>query len=217
MQTADTLGEGRIQVALEPGVWGVTSLAEDVEGGAITHLDLAVRYGVSDTVDIGARVGSSLIEVQSKFLLTDVEDPAKAISLAPALSGILAGGGDAAGGYTTVTLPVLIGFKTSGGSELVLGPRLTDTFFFSAGEGGGVANILSAGASIGYAARIGKGFRLMPEVAVLVPLVGTLASASDSDVTAGFSGGIFQIKLGFLFGEGRPIAASAGTGAAPSP
>ena len=85
MQTADTLGKGNFQFAVEPGVWGATSISEDVDGFAVPHLDFAARYGVSETVDIGARLGSSLAELQTKFLLTDVNDPSKAISLAPSV------------------------------------------------------------------------------------------------------------------------------------
>ena len=101
-----------------------------------------------------------------------------------------------------------MGLKTRGGSELVFGPRLANaTFFGVSGEGGGVVNIVSAGASVGYAARLGKSFRLMPELAVLVPLVGASALDDGSDAAVGFSGGMVQLKVGFIFGEGRrPVA-----------
>ena len=205
MQTADTLGKGNLQFGVEPGVWGAAAIRGDAEGFAFTHLDVALRYGVSDTVDIGGRLGSSLAEFQTKFLLTDPSDPSKAISLAPAVSGILIGSGDGGGGYTHLQVPLLFGLKTRGGSEFVVGPRISNATFFGLGGGSdGMVNILSAGASVGYAARLGKGFRLMPEVAVLVPLVGASALDGESDAAVGFGGGLVQLKVGFLFGEGRP-------------
>lgn len=202
VQTADTLGKGNFQFAVEPGVWGAAAIAEDVDGFLLPHVDFTARYGVTDSVDIGARFGSSLLELQTKFLLTDVNDTGKAISIAPSLVGVFFGAGDDAAGYANVNIPVLIGLKTSGGSELVFGPRISDIIVFGSGNGdGGAANLLSVGASIGYAARVSEGFRLMPEVAVLVPVLGTATGGGDA--VAGFNGGLIQFKLGLLFGAGR--------------
>ncbi len=67
----------------------------------------------------------------------------------------------------------------------------------------GIGNSLSVGASIGYAARVGQGFRIMPEVAVLVPLVSSVSVNGNGDAAAGFAGGLIQFKVGLLFGRGR--------------
>jgi hypothetical protein len=211
VQTADTLGSGKFQFGIEPGVGGAAVISDDVGGGSIyyPHVDLSARYGVSDSVDLGVRFGSSLVELQSKFLLTDPRDPGKAISLAPSVSGVFLGSGDSDSSisYVNVALPLLVGFKTSGGSEFVLGPRVTGTRLSgSALEDNAAVNILSVGASVGYALRVTEGFRLMPEVGVSVPVLGEVnTSQSDSEVASGFGGGFVQFKLGFLFGGGRPI------------
>jgi len=215
VQTADTLGKGNFQFAVEPGVWSAAAIAEDVDGFLVPHVDFSARFGVSDSVDIGARFGSSLLELQSKFLLTSPSDTGKAISLAPSLAGIFLGAGEDVGGYANVQVPLLIGLKTGGGSEFVLGPRIANTIFFgTVGDNGGIVNILSVGASVGYAARVGNSFRIMPEVALLVPVVGAVSANGDSDAAAGFTGGILQFKLGFLFGAGRraPVAEPAESG-----
>jgi hypothetical protein len=208
VQTADTLGAGKFQFAMEPGVGGA-AVFSDVGGGSVfyPHVDLALRYGVSDSVDLGVRFGSSLVELQSKILLTSTQDLNKAISIAPSLTGFFFGSGDASVNYVNLSVPVLIGFKTKGGSEFVLGPRLS-VANVSAGAGGEDASstILSAGASVGYALRVSEGFRLMPEVGISIPFVGAAdSSVGDSEVSAGFNGGFLQFKLGFLFGQGRPI------------
>ncbi|XXF77150.1 hypothetical protein P2318_29465 [Myxococcaceae bacterium GXIMD 01537] len=213
MQTADTLGQGNFQFAVEPGVWGVAAIANDVEGAVLPHVDFAARYGLTDTVDIGARFGSSLLEIQSKFLLTDPNDPGKAISLAPSIAGIFVGAGEGVGGYANVALPLLIGLKTGGGSEFVLGPRINNTIVFAGGDGNtGIGNSLSVGASVGYAARVGEGFRVMPEISMLVPLVQSISVNGESDAAAGFAGGLIQFKVGLLFGGGRRAPSALATG-----
>ena len=218
VQTADTLGAGKFQVGLEPGVRYVSASATSSDGtttasasGYIPQFDVALRYGVTDHLDLGARLGTSLVELQGKYLFTDPANPTLAVSLAPALSGITAGAGGASGGYVSLGLPVLIGFKTSGGSEFVLGPRLDGVRVFGSSDDGTSAsyNTLSGGASVGYALRVSEGFRLMPEVAVSVPLLGaaTATSGGSTDSASGVLGGspTFQVRLGFLFGQGRPI------------
>jgi hypothetical protein len=227
VQTADTLGEGKFQFAFEPGLQGTGILSEssaeasandidfddddgdgsDLEGIIYPHIDFALRYGVSERVDLGVRFGSSLAELQAKILLTQPGDPDLAISLAPSLSGVYFGTGDEDVGYTNLALPLLIGFKTDGGSEFVLGPRVIGTRVSGGiGNDSGSINVLSVGASVGFALRVANGFRLMPEVAFSVPVVGSVnSSSSDSEVISGFDTGFLQFKLGFLFGAGRPV------------
>lgn len=212
VQTADTLGAGKSQFAVEPGAGAVAVFAES-EGDSFyyPHVDLAYRYGVTDTLDLGVRFGSSALELQAKILLSDPADPDKAISLAPAAMGFFFGEDGASVNYVNLSLPVLIGFKTGSGSEFVLGPRINATSIkVAAGSGAGRANVLSAGTSVGYALRVSDGFRLLPEVGILYPLVSGLSTSdTNSEVVSGFGGGFVQFKLGFLFGEGRPISSPA--------
>lgn len=216
VQTADTLGAGRFQFAIEPGLLGAAVLGGEenvAAAGYVPHFDMALRYGVSERVDLGVRVGSSLAELQTKFLLTQPNDPVKAISLAPSISGASFGSGTSVDGeelsssYLNVAVPLLVGFKTKGGSELVLGPRAIWTRVSGdVGNEGAAVNILSVGASVGYALRVTEGFRIMPEVGLSFPVVGEVNStSSDSEAIAGFNGGFAQFKLGFLFGAGRPV------------
>jgi hypothetical protein len=208
VQTADTLGAGKFQFAMEPGVGG-TAVISDAGGGSVyyPHVDLALRYGVTDTLDLGVRFGSSLVELQSKILLTSPDDADRAISLAPSVMGFFFASGGESVNYVNLALPVLIGFKTSGGSEFVLGPRLVGTNISTGASGESASiNVLSVGASVGYALRVGRGFRLMPEIGLSIPVVGEVdTSQTDSEVLSGFAGGFVQFKLGFLFGQGRPI------------
>lgn len=205
VQTADTLGKGRIQGAVEPGVWGaVSSKGPDV----IPHVDGAVRFGVTDRLDLGVRAGSSFLEFQGKVLLTTPGDPALAVSLAPSVGGIYSNSG-----IINLALPVLIGFKTASGNELVLGPRVQGLFIF---DGTNWTTVLGVGTSVGFLWRITENFGLMPEVAAVLPVLG---GSSASLVFGGVdAGGVFmQFKLGLIFGSFRPLAGEEEPPPAPRP
>lgn len=196
VQTAKTNGQGNIQAGIEPGVIG---FAGGGVGGFGPALDLAVRYGVTDKFDLGARLGSAGFEVQTKFQLTG--DDGVVLALAPSLVPLIVGGANAGGGYVAVPVPLLIDIPT-GESALVLGPRLVPRFIF--GGGGGVSAggmVLSAGASVGYAAKLADGFRLMPELGVEVPVVGAAAGGGASGAGAIGGGLMWQFKLGVLLGK----------------
>jgi hypothetical protein len=212
LQTADTLGKGRVQGAVEVGVQSLGSgsvVAGTGIGGTYPHIDGAVRFGVTDSIDLGLRAGWSFLELQGKFLLTQPGDPNLAISVAPTFGGAYLGfgSGTTSGGVgvLNIALPVLIGFKF-GANELVLGPRIQDWFFFGSSTGSGASiNLLGAGASVGFAWRITEGFGLMPEVSAVMPFLGG-ASTGSSSATQGISTGalVFQFKVGIFFGKARP-------------
>jgi hypothetical protein len=102
----------------------------------------------------------------------------------------------------TFHLPLLFGIDF-GGHELVIGPRLIDQVLFGTfGNSGGssgstTANIFYAGGSIGFAARVSPGVRIVPEVAVGVPAYATVADVGSSALNAL----IIQGGVGFLFGS----------------
>lgn len=206
VQTADTLGKGNIQAGIEPGVWGVASGS----GTAIVpHVDAAVRYGVADSVDIGVRAGSSFLELQGKFLFTRAGDPNIAVSLAPTLGGFIVAGGGAGGGVLNIGVPVLIGIKTSGGSEFVIGPRVQTLVILGASSSGSAtAALFGVGGSLGFAWRISDNFGLMPEFAAVYPVAGGAAASGIGSAFQGLNaGGAFiQFKLGILIGRFRKVA-----------
>lgn len=202
MQTARTAGEGNVQIAIEPSVWGVATSEGTV---ALPNVNMAVRYGVSDSMDVGARFGGSLIQVLGKFRLTDPTAEGDLIlSLAPTLGGLFFAGGGAGVGILNLQVPMLAGIPV-GDSELTLAPKLIYNGVFGGGGGESASvHAVSIGASVGFAAKIGN-FRLVPEVAVSYPLFtmgrvsGDGAGGSISEV-AGFGGVMFQVSTAMLFG-----------------
>lgn len=211
MQMADTLGRGNFQVGVETGTWSAASSKAPISvangnPSFLPHVDVAARFGVSDGVDLGLRAGLSFLELQAKFLFTRPGDRHLAVSLAPTAGGLLVpGSGNApVQGLLNIAVPVLIGIKTSGGSELVLGPRLQNLILMS---GTSTVYGLGAGGSIGFAFRFTDNFGLMPEASIVVPILG--ASAFSSQLTTSSLTGdglfLFQFKIGVLVGRFRSV------------
>jgi len=201
-ETANTLGQGKLQFAIEPAYESFAGSGTTV---SVPRIDFAGRYGVSDSVDIGARAGTSFIEFLTKFQLTDHAQKSVVLSLAPRVGGLVAGGEGSTGGLINVTLPFLIGIGVGEGSQLIIGPKLLNILVFSSSGGdSGTADILLAGTTLGYSAKLGDNFRLLPEFGIVFPIVGSArassggSSVSSTDLIGG--GVIFQIGVGFLFG-----------------
>jgi hypothetical protein len=204
VQRADTLGPGRVQASVEPGLWGAATTKGAV---AVPHVDAMVRVGVTERLDLGLRAGSSLLQLQAKVLLTEPGDPWLAVSLVPALGGSLldsagqTGTGLGAGpaGALSLDLPVLIGFKVLEDSEVVLGPRALTLVLFPDGP---VQAALALGGSLGFSWQITSGFALMPEVSVVTPVTGR-AAAGRIFQGLDASGVFASLKLGVTFGPAR--------------
>ncbi len=205
MQTARTNGTGNFQFGVEPGATILSS-----SEGSITapSFNLAGRYGITDTIDLGARIGTALYEIQSKFMLTDPNDQSGiAMSIAPSFTAIGAGTGDGGSFYLGTKIPFLIGIPV-GDSELTIAPRLSPSFITAgSGDSDVTGFILSGGGSVGFAARLGDTFWILPEISVEIPFVGgataSSGDSSSSEASAGFGGSIINIGVGLLFG-GRP-------------
>lgn len=205
-QTASTLGKGRVQVGLEPAITGL--VAET--GLAYPRVDLAVRYGVADGVDVGGKIGSVGLEFGGKFRLTrpEAEEEVRrvVVSVAPTLGGALIGVPGVNFGSIYAQVPVLVGIPVGAGDELVLGPKIHDWYAFgdvSVASGG--ANLLSVGTTVGYAARMGERFRILPEIAVLVPVHGRVDAVAfgqkaGTGVETFGRGVLLQGSLALLFG-----------------
>lgn len=201
VETAQTNGEGNFQFAVEPNVWGSAG-----EGGTIflPGFNIAGRYGVSDRVDIGARIGSTLGEITAKVMFTDPEADGVRFALAPAVSGIAAGGGGAAAGFFNFKVPLLIGIPVGEYSEFTLGPRLHDMIILGGGGGdSAVLNVVFVGTSVGIAAALSPKVRILPELAVEYPIIASAGTSSGSGGTGfGFGAGVavWSFNVGFLFG-----------------
>ncbi len=211
VQTASTLGKGNFQISAEPGIYGADT-GPVGSGGAgqasVPHFDVAFRYGVTDRFDIGVRSGWSLFELQTKFLFTPPEARTLAVSLAPTLGGIFLGGGSGATAATTsyfnLAVPLLFGIKHFRANEFVFGLRLNN-MLFAVGDSTGSVVVYKAlvGGTIGYQFAIGEIFKMLPELAINVPVASSSSIGASAIAGAGFGGVVWQLKVGLMFGRSR--------------
>ncbi len=232
MGLARTLNKGAVQgwVGLEGGgiIAAPASTGSTTAGAGIGYpmIEGGVRVGASDHVELGARLGFNGIGLEGKFALlrSPTMDRGINLSLAPQVGFFGIGIGPVFVGSLTAQLPLLIGIDF-GGHELVLGPKLFNQVYFvgvsDSGSGGGaVVNLLSAGASVGFAIKAGP-VRIVPEVSAVVPFfaTGAITGVSGAATGTGVGGVIFQAGVGLLFGSAnsyeRPLEVAPSLEAAP--
>lgn len=98
-------------------------------------------------------------------------------------------------------MPLLIDFPV-GESAFVLGPR-AQLIGVGGGDGGGSGGsgvILNAGSSFGYAARVGENVRLLPELAIVYPLVAGARGGGEGGTAFVGGGALFTFNFGILIG-----------------
>lgn len=199
MQTADTVGRGAFQLGVEPGAWGVSTQGVGV---TVPQIGVSFRYGATDTIDLGARLGTSGLEVLSKFQLTDPAQENFVVSIAPSAGGFTLGAGGASTTFFSFQVPVLLGIGV-GPHQVVLGPKLREQSVFATLDGDSVvAHEIGIGSSLGLAIRLGDVVTLLPEVAFVAPIATFASSGGRSD--SGTGGGLYsQYTFGLLFDLGK--------------
>lgn len=203
MGTARTLDEGKGQFFVATGAVSMRDFQTDASTGASTSFtvptfELGGRYAVSDRAEVGGKVWPFGAELNTKFALVRSPTPEAGVSLAlaPAASVYAFSLADSRNAtYLWLHAPFLVGFAMPGGSELTIGPRLSDMLVSG---GGTTVNTLWAGGSLGFAWRAGKGFRILPEVSASWPVTTSLRGTGVSDFEP--KGGVVQANLGFLIG-----------------
>lgn len=200
MGTARTLPEDEFQFHLSTGAmvlqdWETDQDTRAAESVSLPALEFGARYGVSERVEVGAKIWGLGLEVNSKLQLHRSQSPERGVDLAvsPALSYFAVE--DLSVVWAHVSMP--IGFNVPGGRQLVISPRVSDTMIFVGDESG---NVLWGGGSVGFAQPFGRSgrFVLMPEFAILVPLRANVGRDVTDEVA--FEGALLEFELGFLFG-----------------
>lgn len=201
MGTARTLPKGRGQFFIAPGATVLQDFQQRDDGSSesfgLPSLEFGGRYGVTDRVELGGKIWMLGMEIDSKFALVRAETPDAGVdvALAPAVSFYPFRSGDTDATYAYFHLPLLIGVN-AGGSQLVIGPRVSDLVIRGGGEN---LNAVMLGGSLGYAWKLGDGFRLLPEVSLAYPIHVTQGGTS-STLSLEPKGAMIQASLGFLFG-----------------
>lgn len=195
VQLARTNGQGNFQFGIEPGVIGAAG------GGStafVPSFNVAGRYGVSDQFDVGARLGTSLYELQFKYMFTDpAATDTMAIAVAPSTTLFAAGVEGVNGFYWNTRVPLLLGLPVGDGSEFTFGP--SGNLVVGGGGGAGAVGLL-VGGQVGFAAKVADNFRLVPQLDLSYPVIAAAAAAGESSVGVGGNGLLFGFQLGLLLG-----------------
>lgn len=197
LQTADTLGAGRTQLALESGYQAT------IGPGSWTSyptLGIAGRVGVHDRVDLGGRFGPSGLEAQAKVRLTS-DAAVPVLSLVPSAGWVVLDREGMVLRSHQLSLSLLAGMPLPREHLWVCGARIQDGWFFaSAGSTHASVHALSLGASAGVALKTPVG-RILPELGVLAP-VAVVSERHDGLGGAVWGGGKWGLQgtVAVLFG-----------------
>lgn len=198
--TAHPIGEGNVQVGLEPGA------AVGAGGGqsaVLPTFNVAVRYGLSERAEIGGRLGTSAYEILGKVQL-NTPGSDMPISIAPSGHFVAFGAGGASAAYAAYQVPLLIGVPM-GESQLVVGPKLKQHIFVGGGGGASAGGtVISGGGVVAYSLKAGDKFRFHPEVSFDVPFLGAVGGSAGGQggggAAVGAGGALIGFNLGLLFG-----------------
>lgn len=200
MGTARTLPKGKGQFFVAPGGMVLKDFQRDSTGQyesfGLPTVEFGGRYGVADGVEVGGKVWMMGAELDTKLALlrAPTADAGLDVALAPAISLYPFTSGDQNATYGWLHLPLLVGVNL-GGSQLVLGPRVSGMLVTGSGDD---ISALWLGGSIGYAWKVGDGFRILPELSVAYPAHVTVGASTDTDLVP--EGAIIQGSIGLLFG-----------------
>ena len=205
MGSARTLPARHVQAWLAPGYTTLHDFQRDSGSHepvaiALPNVEVGARLGVTDEVEVGGKLWLYGAELDGKFAILRPARPEDgvAVSVAPGVSHMRldAGSGTTSASYTWIHLPVLVGFPLEGGSELTLGPRISDLIVTG---GGTTQGAIWVGGSVGLAWRLGPWFRLLPEVSMAYPVAG-LGTPTGTALDLKPRGAVTQVGLGLLFG-----------------
>jgi hypothetical protein len=194
VQRAETLGKGNREIGVELGAVGIYD--ENALVG-FPNPSFSARFGVSDRVDLGGRMGLSMLAVTGKVMLSKPGADGLKLSLAPEAAML-----PWVNWVAHAQVPLLIGVPLGSRSELIFGPRAHVYGVAAVGEG--AASAVFAGSSFGFSHDLG-GVVLLPELTLEYPLQASASFGGDTAVESliGRGGMLFNFQVGLLFGHRR--------------
>ncbi len=201
--TAETLPRGRSQFWVAPQLMRIGVASAPV---AMPFVELGTRYGLTDDVELGLRLGAGAQADAKIALRRPAPGRSLTISVAPGIGyiGNFSGTPTGADGddlhFVGATLPAYLSWKTSDSVQVTFGPRVTWLMQYVETSTAGTTHTLAWGASLGVLWQISDGFAIAPEVAFATPwlraLTGAGAVVGTGDQRA------LQIGIGLIFGGG---------------
>jgi hypothetical protein len=188
LKTARALDPGQLQVTAATEVLGMAAPSGKGVGGVRPDLVAAVRYGVADGFDVGARLepvagisGDTTIQIVRSRVIDVALGPGGGYFQAPGRIGYEPKSIEELAEsplYTiwSASVPLLVGFNFPGGHQLVVAPRAT-AYFSQPGNPGGNPTTggveIFAGGSVGLSIKTSHALRVMPEIDVTKPVAWT--------------------------------------------
>lgn len=165
LTTARVLDPGTAEITIAPAVTGL-SLAifggDDTETITAGTVDLGVRAGLSEPVDLGFRVSNmGNLNLDVKVGLVDTKG--LRLALDPTVGGVFFGGRSDAG-YFQLDLPVLIDLVASDAFTFSIAPRYSLLYFFAGDETSSAVHIF--GGALGVELALGDSFAIQPNVGI---------------------------------------------------
>ncbi len=192
-QRAETLGKGGKSVALE------TSYRATIERDTVLAfplLGVTARYGVTDRIDAGVRLGSAGLGIQGKFRLRDSER--SVLSLAPTIDWVHAYDDGVGFDAVETALPLLAGFRIRPDLQLIASARAHSSLLESDFGRPTSLHTLGVGAAVGVAVQTQLGW-VLPEFGVLWPFLVTGHPPDEmGGTTTAVDRVIAQLSLSFL-------------------
>lgn len=206
-QTAETIGQGGLEFAVEPSYYQRSlGVEEDVVIPAVTgtrkvivdgqdlnealgleqgvpNLSGALRYGLAERVDLGLRWGANGLDVLGKVQLTPKSLDAVVVSVVPSMGGVIVPTEHGTIGMLDMQLGMLVGLKVGERSQAVFGPKVQS--WQAQGSASGVdvtGNYVAVGGSAGFAFPVGRSVRLLPEIALALPISWKLRAVREEEI-----------------------------------
>lgn len=194
LTTARVLDQGTFEFTVAPAVTGFSAAIFDAdESGTFTAgtLDLGLRAGVAEPLDIGFRI-SNMGNFNVDFKVGLLDGESLRISLDPTVGGVFFGG-KSGSGYVQADLPVLVDLVLSDSFTVSLAPRYSFLYFFAGGTTSDPLHLL--GGALGFEVALGDTFALQPNAGI-----GFWVNGPSSVDSMFFSAGI---AMKFLMGGSR--------------
>lgn len=196
LQLPRTVPRGQVRFAFAPEVVGAHTTGDTATA---PQTEFAIRYGVSDNIDVGAKLYLLGAEFGAKFMLLR---GGLDLAVAPAASyfsfSSSSSGTSVSSSFLYLHLPIIFGANLNDSLTLGFGPK----FMYVAGFGSASdtsssafasGNAMFAGLFVNLPIRVGDAFWIAPEINVY-------SNISNSGPAGAFDVTMFQGGLAFMFG-----------------
>jgi hypothetical protein len=175
---ARTVMRGELELFAAPGVSGIA--VANADPNVRPRASFGARYGATDRLELGARVGDSGGSIAARVQLVRAPQGSTGFDLlvAPGLQYTLTD-------KLAFELPVVAGLALPSGDEVIASARFADQLRFGVAGLGHPAQFAFVGASVGYARQVSRRVAIVPEVGVLAnvysePGFGSLTSGGPA-------------------------------------